>query len=213
MPPKSPLPEFKRPSQMALNPVGKLPHPPSQIQDQHVFVAGSQVILPGDADPPIPALLSQTVQSTQAIPQTSVHEVTDEELFIEQNLFCSSGEHSATVVKERLHSNLKFWRNIGASAWVTDIIRDGYCLPFVERPARKFFNNHSSCDNHVDYVSKELKKLVSTGAIVEVNKSELAVCSPLGVVSNSPSLLLRLILPILVQLATRDSLEPTILFY
>ena len=48
-----------------------------------------------------------------------------------------------------------------------------------------FIHNHSSCDNHVDYVSKELKKLVSTGAIAEVNRSELAVCSPLGVVCNS----------------------------
>ena len=34
--------------------------------------------------------------------------MTDEQLFIERNLFYSSGEHSATVVKERLRSNLKF---------------------------------------------------------------------------------------------------------
>ena len=167
---------------MALNHVGKL-SPPSQIKGQHVFAAGSQDILPENADLQIPALLCQTVQpTTQTISQTPVCEVTEEELFIEPNLFYSSGEHSATVVKGRLRSNLKFWKNIGASTWVIDIIRDGYSLPFLEKPAKKFFNIN---DNHIDFVSKELKKLVSTGAIVEVNKSELVVCSPLGVVCNA----------------------------
>ena len=169
---------MKSPSQVALNPVGKL-SPPPPFTDQR-----STCFWCWNADPPIRALLCQTVQSTQTIPQTPVREVTDKELFIEQNLFCRSGEYSATVVKG-LRSNLKFWRKIGASAWVINIIRDGYCLPFVEKPARKFFNNHSWCDNHVDYVSKKLKKPVSTGAIVEVNKSELAFCSPLGVVCNA----------------------------
>ena len=107
------------------------PPPPSQIKGQNVFAAGSQDILPENADLQILASLCQTVQpTTQTISQTPVCEVTDEELFIKQNIFYSSGEHSATVVKGRLHSNLKFWKNIGASTWVIDIIRDGYCLPF-----------------------------------------------------------------------------------
>ena len=97
------------------------------MKDQHVFPAGSQDNLPENADPQIPALFCQTVQpTTQTIPQTSVCEVADEELFIcKQNLFYSSEEHSATVVKGRLRSNLKFWKNIGASTWVIYIIRDG----------------------------------------------------------------------------------------
>lgn len=182
---KSPVPELKNSSEAALNHADKLPRH-SQTKGQHVFAAGSQDILPENVDPPIPELLSPAIPpTTRTTPQTSVCEVTDEELFLEQNLLFSSGEYSVTVVKGRLRSNLKFWENIGASRWVIDIIRDGYCLPFLEKPAQKLFVNHSSCDNHADFVSKEIKKLVSTGAIVEVNKSELAVCSPLDVVSNA----------------------------
>ena len=133
--PKNPLPKLKSTLQVALNHVGKLSPPPSQIKGQHVFAAESQDTLPENADPQIPALLCRTVQpTTQTISQTSVCEVTDEQLFIERNLFYSSGEHSATVVKERLRSNLKFGKNIGASTWVIDIIRDGYCFPFLEKP-------------------------------------------------------------------------------
>ena len=132
---KNLLPELKSPSQVALNHVGKLSPPSSQIKGQHVFAAESQDTLPENADPQIPALLCPTVQpTTQTISQTSVCEVTDEQLFIERNLFYSSGEHSATVVKERLRSNLKIGKNIGASTWVIDIIRDGYCFPFLEKP-------------------------------------------------------------------------------
>ena len=131
--PNSQLLVLKSPSQVALlNHVSKFPPPPpSQIKGQNVFAAGSQDILPENADLQILASLCQTVQpTTQTISQTPVCEVTDEELFIKQNIFYSSGEHSATVVKGRLHSNLKFWKNIGASTWVIDIIRDGYCLQF-----------------------------------------------------------------------------------
>ena len=97
-----------------------------------------------------------------------------------------------TWVVKGLGSNLKFLKNFTASTWVIDIIRDGYS-PILEKPAKTFFNNHSSYNNDVDSVGKELKKRLSTGVMVDVDKSALAVCSPLGVVSIA-SCKLRLIM-------------------
>jgi len=48
--------------------------------------------------------------------------------------------HSCVVVKGRLRENIAFWQNIGASNWLLRVIREGYCLPFVELPEAKFFS-------------------------------------------------------------------------
>ena len=50
----------------------------------------------------------------------------------------------ATPVKGRLRECLAFWKDIGASKWVLDVLRDGYSLPFMSLPQKAFFNNHSS---------------------------------------------------------------------
>jgi hypothetical protein len=62
-----------------------------------------------------------------------------------------------------LRENLQFWQDIGASSWVLDIIRCGYCLPFVELPEHKLFDNHASAINNFDFVSGEIDKLLASG--------------------------------------------------
>ena len=143
----------------------------------------------------MPGLLSRALQRpTKIVPHTEANSLTEAELFHEQSIIVDNlREHSSVIVKGRLRSNLTFWENIGASSWVLDIIRNGYCLPFLGQPEKKFSNNHSSATNNADFVTKELQKLVSTGAIVEVPKPDLTVCNPLGVVQNSSGKL-RLIL-------------------
>lgn len=45
----------------------------------------------------------------------------------------------ATSVKGRLEELLAFWKDIGASKWVLDVLRDGYSLPFMSLPQKAFF--------------------------------------------------------------------------
>ena len=59
----------------------------------------------------------------------------------------------------------------------------GYCLPFVNEPNKKLLKNHSSALRN--FASQEIAKLLKSGALVNVNESDLSVCSPLGVVTNA----------------------------
>ena len=93
--------------------------------------------------------------------------------------------HSCVVVKGRLRENIAFWRNIGASNWLLRVLHEGYCLPFVELPEAKFFQNHRSALCNAEFVSTEISKLLKSGALVEVSPTDLRVCSPLGVAMNS----------------------------
>ena len=94
-------------------------------------------------------------------------------------------ENSVVVVKGRLRENIAFWRSIAASQWLLNVLCEGYCLPFVDFPANKFFPNHKSALCHAKFVSVEISKLLVSGAIVEVLRADLRVCNPLGVAVNS----------------------------
>ena len=65
------------------------------------------------------------------------------------------------------------------------VISEGHCLPFVELPEVKFFQNHKSALCNAEFVSAEISKLLKSGALVEVSPTDLLVCSPLCVAMNS----------------------------
>ena len=91
----------------------------------------------------------------------------------------------ATPVKGRLREHLVFWKDIGASKWVLDVLRDGHSLPFTSLPQKAFFNNHGSIAEEQEFVCQEVAKLLPSGAVREVEREDLMVCNPLGVVKNS----------------------------
>ena len=92
---------------------------------------------------------------------------------------------SSVQVKGRLKENIAFWRDIGASKWVLSVIENGYYLPFISLPARRSFQNHPSVVQNQAFVCQELKKLLASGAIVEVRQEDVLVVNPLGVVKNA----------------------------
>ena len=53
-------------------------------------------------------------------------------------------QNSVVKVKGRLRENIAFWRSIGASQWLLNVLCKGYCLPFVDFPVNMFFSNHKS---------------------------------------------------------------------
>lgn len=92
---------------------------------------------------------------------------------------------SPVQVKGRLKQNIAFWKNIGASKWVLSVIENGYYLPFISLPARRSFRNHPSVVQNQEFVCQELKKLLASGAVVEVRQEDVLVVNPLGVVNNA----------------------------
>ena len=92
---------------------------------------------------------------------------------------------SSVQVKGRLKENIAFWRDIGASKWVLSVIENSYYLPFISLPARRSFQNHPSVVQNQEIVCQELKKLLASGAIVEVRQEDVLVVNPLGVVKNA----------------------------
>lgn len=165
-----------------------------------VFVASSQDTLPGNAvlrvsrmgqelldspretinKPASEFLMSRAVDDLCRDGSVSdcCYAIIEDDLFVDVN-------HSCVVVKGRLRENIAFWHNIGASNWLLRVIREGYCLPFVELPKGKFFQNHKSALCNAEFVSAEISKLLKSGALVEVSPTDLLVCSPLGVAANS----------------------------
>lgn len=47
--------------------------------------------------------------------------------------------YSCVVVKGCLRPNIDFWHGIRASNWLLKVIREGYCLSFVDLPSKRFF--------------------------------------------------------------------------
>lgn len=108
----------------------------------------------------------------------SFYDTVGDDFFVDVNDSC-------IVVKGRLRGNIAFWQNISASNWLLRVIREGYCLPFVELPEVKFFQNHKSALCNAEFVYAEISKLLRSGALVEVSPTDLHVCSPLGVAMNN----------------------------
>ncbi|KAL9970917.1 hypothetical protein ACROYT_G023375 [Oculina patagonica] len=101
---------------------------------------------------------------------------------------CSSGDsprEGSVCVKGRLKDHLSFWHAIKANQWVISIIRDGYALPFVELPPRKQMENHKSAADEKEFVAEQVKELLLTGCVTKVNRADIHIVSPLGVVKNS----------------------------
>ena len=93
--------------------------------------------------------------------------------------------YSCVVVKGRLSTDIDFWRGIRASNWLLKVIREGYCLSFVDLPSKRFFHNHDSTLCNMQFVSSEISKLLLSGALIEVSATDLLVCNPLGVATGS----------------------------
>ena len=176
--------------------------------DRSVFVALSRGTSPGTAAQPT----CQMVQELSGSPQSATNNQPKEDLtsegtsapFHESNLLrniddsvsdlldftvendlIETATASCIVVKGQLRENIAFWQSISASNWLLRVIREGYCLPFVDLPEVKFLQNHKSTLCNAEFVSSEKSKLVKSGALVEVNAANLFVCNPLDVARNS----------------------------
>ena len=77
----------------------------------------------------------------------------------------------ATPVKGRLREHLAFWKDIGASKWVLDVLRDGYSLPFMSLLQKAFFNNRGSIAEEQEFVCRKVAKLLASGAVTVIQRA------------------------------------------
>ena len=98
------------------------------------------------------------------------------------------------TVKNRLAERIDFWESIGASNWILKILRESYALPFVKQPPKMLFQNNKSALSSAEFVTNEIKDLLKSSCIKEIDESEAHVISPLSVVhkSTKPRLILDL---------------------
>jgi hypothetical protein len=89
------------------------------------------------------------------------------------------------IVRHRLRENIDFWRSIGASEFILDVIDTGYKLPLVTKPSRLFCRNNRSALNNASFVSEAIQDLLDRSLVVKC-KDPPHVVNPLTVsVQNS----------------------------
>ena len=66
------------------------------------------------------------------------------------------GRSSTIVVAGRLKSHIivQFWRSIGASQFILDVIEHGYRIPFHSTPPVSFSSYNKSALTHSDFVNE-----------------------------------------------------------
>ncbi|MCG8032477.1 MAG: hypothetical protein JAZ03_09910, partial [Candidatus Thiodiazotropha taylori] len=75
------------------------------------------------------------------------------------------------LVKGRLKKHLSFWRNIGSSEFVLDVIENGYKIPLYSMPDRKTYKNNRSALSEPVFVTEAVKDLLDRGLIEKCNES------------------------------------------
>ena len=71
-------------------------------------------------------------------------------------------------IKGSLKRHITYWENIGASAFILDIISSGYKIPFYLTPESSFSNNNRSAIEHSDFVRDSIEDLIANGFAIKV---------------------------------------------
>ena len=78
-------------------------------------------------------------------------------------------------VKGNLRRKLEFWKRIGTSKFILNVIERGYMLPFLSHPEPAVFRNNRSSLAHAKFVEDAIRELVESGRVVEVVVPPLVV--------------------------------------
>jgi hypothetical protein len=100
---------------------------------------------------------------------------------------CADSEYqqncNLTCVKGRIRNKFTFWESIGTNAYMLQVIRYGYVLPFVSRPQKVNSENNMSALNNGIFVAEAIAELVASKAVSMISY-EPEVMNPLTVAIN-----------------------------
>ena len=71
------------------------------------------------------------------------------------------------IVAGRLKTHIQFWKSIGASQYILDVIDSGYRIPFHSTPPVSFSNNNKSALANASFVDEAISELLITNRIFE----------------------------------------------
>ena len=83
----------------------------------------------------------------------------------------------------RLKSHIDKWRSVEGSAYIRDVVENGYKLPLKELLPAANLTNNKSARNNSSFVMTEISNLLEKG-VVSIVKEKLVVVNPLTVVYN-----------------------------
>ena len=71
------------------------------------------------------------------------------------------------IVAGRLKTHIQFWKSIGASQYILDVIDSGFRIPFHSTPPVSFSNNNKSTLANASFVDEAISELLLTNRIFE----------------------------------------------
>lgn len=80
----------------------------------------------------------------------------------------------------RLRQAREKWRQAGANEYILRVITEGYSIPFREFPGDKCMKNNKSARDNMNFVRKEISKLLHKGCVTECSEKP-KVINPLTV--------------------------------
>ena len=95
---------------------------------------------------------------------------------VEDSYEYESSGHNIPQVKGNLKNNLQFWKTIGASRYILDVVEHGYRLPFAHVPPEPIWlKNNKSAFVHRKFVHEAIEELLQSDRVIEVQKTPLVI--------------------------------------
>ena len=92
----------------------------------------------------------------------------------------SNNKQTTLCVRGRLKKHLPFWKTIGASKFILDIIESGYKIPFFGTPTPFKGKNNASSRLHASFVNDAVNDLLSQNCIQQIKHCP-QIINPLSV--------------------------------
>ena len=75
---------------------------------------------------------------------------------------------------------MEFWQSIGTLDFISDVIKEGYKIPFISTPPPKHYSNNPSALREADFVDKAIAELLADNRVEELS-SPPVILNPLTV--------------------------------
>ena len=81
---------------------------------------------------------------------------------------CTSDFSSQQTVRGRFKLCISFWRSLGASQFILNVVSQGYKIPFFELPTPFFKANNASALSNSSFVSQAVNELLHAYLVEEI---------------------------------------------
>ena len=157
-------------------PLGKTVEPVGQSSQEQPIMETTPMLGHHSIPDEIVDLLRQDIPQNETVTENFADVVAEVREYYEYH----QAELTMPNGKGSLKNHLEFFKTIGASKFILDVIANGYKLPFLHIPKRAFFNNNKSSITHGEFVSEAISELLVSERIHEIDYPP-CVINPLSV--------------------------------